>query len=107
MWQLLLRNGASGRKEEGTRNYWATLTPEQQQAAFTTISRKLAAKAFVHYDPIRAIQENIWQVKSRGPTNYNGKKLDPKTKYVIAFYDGQWGTYTLEEAQLFNLKIKE
>ena len=65
IWQLLLENGASSRKEEGSRRYWLTLSDEQQSIAFSNISRKLAAGDFVHYDPIRAIKENSWQIKKK------------------------------------------
>ena len=44
IWQLLLENGASAHKEEGTRRYWLTLSDEQQTCAFNNISRKLAAR---------------------------------------------------------------
>ena len=59
MWSVLYDHGASDKKEEGTRRYWASLTPEQQHEAFTTISKKLKEGKFVQYDPIRAIKENI------------------------------------------------
>ena len=59
LWQLLYQHGASDKKEEGTRRFWQTLTPEQQQQVFTTISTKLQEGKFVQYDPIRAIQENL------------------------------------------------
>ena len=59
IWRALYDNGASDKKEEGTRRYWETLTPEQQERAFTTITRKLREGGFVWYDPIRAIQEAL------------------------------------------------
>ena len=67
IWQLLLDNGASSKKEEGARRFWDTLTPDQQRAAYTSIASKLAIRAFVHYDPIRAIKENIWSPKPPQP----------------------------------------
>ena len=67
IWLLLLQNGASPKKEEGTRRYWLSLDDEKQQIAFNNISRKLAAQDFVHYDPIRAIKENSWQAKAPQP----------------------------------------
>ena len=59
IWRALYDNGASDKKEEGTRRYWETLTPEQQERAFTTITRKLREGGFVWYDPIRAIKEAL------------------------------------------------
>ena len=58
LWALLYEHGASAKKEEGTRRYWATLTLHQQQAVLTTISNKLDEGKFVQFDPIRAIKEN-------------------------------------------------
>ena len=40
------------------------------------------------------------------PTNYNGRRLKPGVTYVIAKYEGSYGTYTLEEAVAFGLEIK-
>ena len=59
IWQALYDNGASSKQEEGTRRFWATLTAEQQERAFTTIARKLKDGKFVWYDPIRAIKEAL------------------------------------------------
>ena len=71
IWQLLLQNGASPKKEEGTRRYWQNLSDDKQQAAFNNISRKLAAQDFVHYDPIRAIKENSWQAPKPQTLSFN------------------------------------
>ena len=59
LWAMLYEHGASEKKEEGTRRYWSTLTSQQQQQVFTTISTKLREDKFVQYDPIRAIKENL------------------------------------------------
>lgn len=59
LWPLLYDHGASAKKEEGTRRYWATLTLEQQKSVLTTISSKLSEGKFVQFDPIRAIKENL------------------------------------------------
>lgn len=62
IWSLLYEHGASERKREGAQRYWASLTTEQQQQVLTTISRKLETGRFVHFDPIRAIKENIIKI---------------------------------------------
>ena len=62
---MLYDHGASAKKEEGTRRYWATLSPEQQRYVYTTISTKLREDKFVQYDPIRAIKENLPKVKKQ------------------------------------------
>ena len=62
---MLYEHGASAKKEEGTRRYWATLTPQQQRQVFTTISTKLREDKFVQYDPIRAIKENLRKARKQ------------------------------------------
>ena len=41
------------------------------------------------------------------PTNYNGRRLKPGVTYVIAKYNGVFGTYTLEDARAFGMEIKQ
>jgi len=65
LWAMLYEHGASAKKEEGTRRYWATLTSLQQRQVFTTISTKLREDKFVQYDPIRAIKENLRKARRR------------------------------------------
>ena len=59
IWQLLYQHGASEKKREGTERYWRTLSAQQQQQVFSTISNKLREGKFVQYDPIRALRENL------------------------------------------------
>jgi hypothetical protein len=101
IWQLLLDNGASPRKEEGTRRYWLTLSDQQQALAFNSISRKLSERAFVHYDPIRAIKENSWQVKQPQPVFLRG---DESGDIVQVRYNGAYKLCTRETMELFNLE---
>ena len=101
IWPLLLSNGASPRKEEGTRRYWLTLSDEQQQIAFNNISRKLAERAFVHYDPIRAIKENSWQAKERQPQWLRG---DEAEDIVQVKYNGSFKLCSRATMELFGLQ---
>ena len=103
IWALLVENGASARKEEGTRRYWDTLSAQQQKAAISTISGKLKDGRFVHFDPIQAIKENIRTCKVEEPTNYNHRKL-PSEPVFSARYNGQWGMYTLEDIRKYKLE---
>ena len=41
---------------------WDTLTARQQEHIYNTIRTKLQAGKFVHYDPLKAIQDNIPKV---------------------------------------------
>jgi len=40
------------------------------------------------------------------PTNYNGRALQKGVRYVIALWDGKWGTYTEEEARAYGMEVK-
>ena len=42
---------------------WETLTARQQEHIYNTIRAKLQAGKFVHYDPVKAIQDNIPKVQ--------------------------------------------
>ena len=109
MWQKLYANGASSKQEEGTRRYWVTLSSEDKQRVFTTITKKLDEGKFVWYDPIRAIQENLrcnGKQTQSGPTDYNGRKL-PKAPVFSAKYNGKWGMYTQEDIDRYHLTRPE
>ena len=101
IWQLLLENGASPLKEEGTRRYWLTLSDEQQTLAFNNITRKLSVRAFVHYDPIRAIKENIWQAREPQPTFLKGNEGGD---LVQVRYQGLYKICTRATMELFGLE---
>ena len=105
MWQLLYDHGASAKKEEGTRRFWDTLSEEEQQIAFTTITKKLNEKAFVNFDPLRAIRENIWRAKAPEPTNYRGCVIPQGVQVFSAKYNGVWGMYTREDIWKFPLRV--
>ena len=106
IWQKLYANGASSKQEEGTRRYWVTLTPEQQESVFTAITQKLEKGKFVWYDPIRAIQENLRRKGKQaqsGPTDYNHRAL-PDVPVFSAKYNGEWGMYTQEDIDKYGME---
>ena len=106
MWQKLYANGASSKQEEGTKRYWDTLSKEEQQRVFSTITKKLDEGKFVWYDPIRAIRENLRRNGKKvqgGPTDYNGRKL-PKSPVFSAKYNGKWGMYTQADIDKYHLE---
>ena len=80
IWRVLYEHGASNKQEEGTRRFWATLTTEQQEQAFTTITLRLKKGSFVWYDPIRAIKEALRQ------------KRKEKQELTFAEYYAKYGT---------------
>ena len=109
-WQALVENGTSRRNKEPTYRFWSTLTPVQRQQAYVRITKKAREGAFLQYDPIRAIKENIRRHQRVGPTNLNqtargGTMLD-SGQAQIAFYNGSWGVYSLEDIKMFHLQTK-
>ena len=42
---------------------WETFTARQQQQIYDTIRNKLQTGKFVHYDPVKAIQDNVPKVQ--------------------------------------------
>ena len=52
---------------------WETLTERQQQQIYDTIRSKLQVGKFVHYDPVKAIQENVPKVKIISADEYYKK----------------------------------
>ena len=59
LWKLLYDHGATDKKKGDCAQLWDSLTPQQQQQLVATISNKLQQDKFVHYDPLRAMRENI------------------------------------------------
>ena len=41
------------------KDLWRRLTPEQQQAVYDAIKRKFDSGLFVHYDPTKAVRDNL------------------------------------------------
>ena len=58
-WQLLYDHGATNTKRIECRDLWDSLSEQQQTQLFTTISTKLRENKFIHYDPLRAMHENL------------------------------------------------
>lgn len=107
VWQALVDNGSCKSNREAVKRYWDTLTKQQQESAHKHIPMKVKEGKFVQYDPIRAIRENCRSYQVSEPTNYNGRRLQAGTQYVIAKYKGSYGTYSLDEARNFGMEIKQ
>ena len=60
---------------------------------------------FAFLDAVQEDELNQSKVKQPEPTNYNGRSL-PDKPTATAFYNGKWGTYTLEDIAKFKLKVK-
>lgn len=61
LWALLRQHGSSAKRETECAALWATYSTEMQQQLLNTIRTKLEHGKFVHYDPLRAMQENARQ----------------------------------------------
>ena len=104
IWALLHEHGASSKKEQGTRRFWDTLTPEEQERAFSNISRKLQTGEFVHYDPIRAIKENL-RTTSRDQPRPQWLRGDEKDLDIVQVHIGDaYKLCTRETMDTFNLQ---
>ena len=109
LWQLLETHGVIDSKRADCEAQWNEYSPDEQQATYNNLAYKIKTGKFVHYNPLRAIHDNKpRQVlkPAEEPVNYNGRAL-PEEPVVTAFYNGKWGTYTLADAERFNLKIKD
>ena len=102
IWAALLSNGSSPRNREATRSYWDTLTKAQHQQLLTIITNKLRQGRFVHYDPIRALRENLRACKVVEPPFLHG---DEKGDLVQVRYNGLYKICTRETMQQFNLEF--
>ena len=111
VWQALYENGSSRKNHDATKRFWDTLTPAQQHQAFMRITQKARAGGFLQYDPIRAIKENSRKYQTIEPTNLNqtaqGGTMMATGQAEIAFYNGSWGVYSLEDIKTFNLVTKK
>jgi len=58
IWALLRKHGSSAKRETECAALWATYPPDMQQRIHDTIRTKLEQGKFVHYDPLRALEEN-------------------------------------------------
>lgn len=103
IWKVLYEHGATEWRKDECERLWNTYTAQQQQQIYSTITEKLKNGKFVHYNPVRAIRENLPREAQPEPTNYNGRAL-PDEPTATAFYNGKWGTYTLADIEKFGLR---
>lgn len=65
LWTMLRKHGSSAKREHECVQLWRTYSPTLQQQIFNAICSKLEHNKFVHYDPLRAIQENARAVRTQ------------------------------------------
>ena len=65
LWALLRQHGSSAKRETECAALWATYPPEVQQRIYNAIRSKLEQGKFVHYDPVRALEENAYSPRQQ------------------------------------------
>ena len=110
-WQQLYDHGASNYHKHDCCELWDSLTPEQQDKLHDVIAGKLRDRRFVDYNPLRAMQDNLRQLRQQvaPPKNYNGSRefeaMVQTSTLCTAVYNGATGIYTLGDAKRYNMTI--
>ena len=76
LWTMLRQHGSSAKREHECVQLWRTYSPTLQQQIFNAICSKLEHNKFVHYDPLRAIQENARAVHDGGTRRMENGESD-------------------------------
>ena len=71
LWNLLLSHGVVPGKMDECARLWGTYTIEEQRQIYCSIRDKIRAGKFVHYNPVRALQENAPQKKQQQQLSFN------------------------------------
>ena len=102
MWELLSPDPSFNNVKESFLAYWRTLTLAKQHQIYYTLREQKKNRIPIKEHPLYAIQD----CQPR-PTNWNGKEgineMMKTTKMVIAKYAGSYGTYTRQEATIFEM----
>ena len=97
----------TSRQEAKAQQAWQRYSPEQQQALLDAVRKGYNKKGNFQFTVEDFLREQAGKEAAPGaaPTNYNGCD-PPKEPTAIAFYNGEWGLYTLADIQKFNLPTK-
>lgn len=102
MWELINPSPDFYNVRDSCRAYWNALTLERQRLLYYYIREQKRRGISLKANPLYVIQDC-----NPVPTNLNGTnkalELLKANKLVIAKYHGQWGTYSLQEANLFGM----
>lgn len=102
MWELLSPSPCFENVKESFRNYWNSLTLARQRQIYYTLREQKKRGEYIKENPLFAIQDCNPQ-----PTNWNGReginRMMKTDKMVIARYRDSYGTYTLQEANIFEM----
>ena len=102
LWKLLSPRPEFLNVENSCRAYWNTLTLQRQRLIYYALREQKKAGIPFKDNPLYAVQDCV-----PVPTNWNGRPgINEKMKtekMVIAKYKASYGTYTLQEAKLFEM----
>ena len=110
-WQMLYEHGSRNYYMNAAYVRWNELTPEQQQQLYERIKRKIEQGKYVDYNPLRAMQDNLRQLRQQvaPPKNYNGSRefeaMVQTGTLCTAVYNGQVGIYTIDDANAHHMTI--
>ena len=103
MWELLSPSPSFNNCQIAFRDYWYGLSKPKQRQIFYTLREQKKRGEYIKENPLFAIQDCNPQ-----PTDWNGKQgINDMMKtelMVIAKYGDRFGSYTLLEAWLFEMK---
>ena len=93
-------------QEQNAKTAWQRYTPEQQQALLDAVRKGYNVKGNFQFTVEDFLRNQAAEPETcAAPTNYNGCD-PPKEPTAVAFYNGEWGLYTLADIQKFNLPTK-
>ena len=93
-------------QEQNAKTAWQRYTPEQQQALLDAVRKGYNVKGNFQFTVEDFLRNQAAEPETCAePTNYNGCD-PPKEPTAIAFYNGEWGLYTIADIQKFNLPTK-
>ena len=102
LWELLNPPPSFGNVKDSCRALWNSHTVQWQRRMYWYLSEQKR-----HNEPFKENPIYVLQDTEPRPTNWNGRvgvnEMIKSSKMVIAKYEGSYGTYTLKQAQLFEM----
>ena len=103
IWQVLLANGTSPRRQYEAATAWALYSPQQQQQIHDIICDRIRQRKFVAFIPTQAFIEASRLITDNAPVNHFGKPLSRSTTYYPAIYNGTKGLYTAADVDRYHM----
>ena len=103
IWQVLLANGTSPRRQYEAAAAWALYSPRQQQQIYDIITDRIRQRKFVAFIPTQAFAEASRLINDNAPVNHFGKPLSRSITYYTAIYNGAKGLYTAADVERYHM----